>query len=73
MKRGAQSEHLGGLCGYGFGDGEDNIVPFPDNTYMSSGSILSFCTPIHMPIPTHSGIKLCNKRLKKRGNTRRPE
>ena len=43
-KKGAKSEHLGGLCGQGFGDGEDNIDPFVAKTYMSSGSILSFCT-----------------------------
>lgn len=45
MKRGAQSLHLGGLFGYGFGDGEDKKHPLGDNTYMSSGTILSFWTP----------------------------
>lgn len=58
MKSGAQSEHLGGLCGYGFGDGENRMVPFPDNTYMSSGSILSFWTPVNTPTQMQSGLKL---------------
>jgi len=46
-KRGPQSEHLGGLCGYGLGDGTDKKDPSGDNTYISSGTILSFWTPIH--------------------------
>jgi hypothetical protein len=41
-KRGPQSEHLGGLCGYGLGDGTDKKDPSGDNTYISSGTILSF-------------------------------
>lgn len=48
-KRAAQSEHLGGLYGNGFGKGEDNIDPLEESTYMSSGTILSFCTPAHTP------------------------
>lgn len=45
MNRGPQSVHLGGLFGYGLGDGEDRIDPSADKTYMSSGNILSFWTP----------------------------
>lgn len=45
MNKGAQSVHFGGLFGYGLGDGEDRIDPSADNTYMSSGNILSFWTP----------------------------
>lgn len=42
IKRGPQSEHFGGLCGYGFTVGEDKTEPSGDNTYMSSGTIRSF-------------------------------
>lgn len=45
MNKGAQSVHFGGLFGYGLGDGEDRKDPSADNTYMSSGNILSFWTP----------------------------
>lgn len=43
--KGAQSEHLGGLYGYGLANGADKTDPFEDNTYISSSTILSFCTP----------------------------
>ena len=44
-KRGPQSEHLGGLCGNGLGEGSHKKDPSGDNTYISSGTILSFWTP----------------------------
>ena len=47
MKRGPQSEHFGGLCGNGLAIGEDKIEPSGDSTYMSSGTILSFWTPVN--------------------------
>jgi len=42
MKSGAQSVHLGGLFGYGFGEGVDMMDPLADKMYISSGCILSF-------------------------------
>lgn len=48
-KRGQHSEHLGGLCGAPLAGGEDNTVPSAASTYMSAGSIRSFCTPAPLP------------------------
>lgn len=45
MNRGAQSVHFGGLFGHGFDTGEESTFPSADSTYMSSATILSFCTP----------------------------
>jgi hypothetical protein len=47
-KRGQHSEHLGGLCGGPLAEGADSTVPSERITYMSSGNILSFCTPAHV-------------------------
>lgn len=52
--RGPQSEHLGGLFGYGLANGSHKTDPFEDNTYISSSIILSFCTPAQ--IPKHTEI-----------------
>lgn len=49
MKSGAQSEHLGGLWGVGLANGADKIEPSDDKIYMSSSTILSFCTPNKNP------------------------
>jgi len=45
MNRGAQSVHFGGLFGHGFATGAESTFPSAAITYMSSATILSFCTP----------------------------
>lgn len=49
MKREAQSEHLEDLCGEGLGQGVHSTSPPLESTYVSSGIILSFCTPDYAP------------------------